>query len=46
VLEAMGLAVVEADLLAADGDLIRHDSEKLARAVLEMTDSPVDTPAP
>jgi uncharacterized cofD-like protein len=39
VLEAMGLAVVEADLLAADGDLIRHDSEKLARAVLEMTDA-------
>jgi len=26
------------DLLAADGDLIRHDSEKLARAVLEFGD--------
>jgi len=33
VIEAMGVEVVEADLLA-DGDLIRHDSEKLARAVL------------
>jgi len=37
VLEAMGVEVHEADLLAADGDLIRHDSEKLARAVLELT---------
>jgi uncharacterized cofD-like protein len=46
VLEAMGLAVIEADLLAADGDLIRHDSEKLARAVLEMTDVPIDATAP
>jgi uncharacterized cofD-like protein len=36
VLEGLGHAVIEADLLAADGDLIRHDSEKLARAVLEM----------
>jgi uncharacterized cofD-like protein len=45
VLEAMGLAVVEADLLAADGDLIRHDSEKLARAVLEMTDGLTDATA-
>src|SRR5215218_1774483 len=36
VLEPLGLAMIEADLLAADGDLIRHDSEKLARAVLEM----------
>jgi uncharacterized cofD-like protein len=36
VLEAMGVEVHEADLLAADGDLIRHDSEKLARAVLEL----------
>jgi len=33
--EAMGLQVVEADLLA-EGDLIRHDSEKLARAVLDL----------
>ncbi|HEY3570344.1 MAG TPA: uridine diphosphate-N-acetylglucosamine-binding protein YvcK [Thermoanaerobaculia bacterium] len=37
-LEAMGVEVHEADLLAADGDLIRHDSEKLARAVLELTE--------
>ena len=37
VLEAMGVEVHEADLLAADGDLIRHDSGKLAAAVLEMT---------
>jgi len=36
VLEPLGLSMIEADLLAADGDLIRHDSEKLARAVLEM----------
>jgi len=36
-LEALGVEVHEADLLAADGDLIRHDSEKLARAVLELT---------
>jgi uncharacterized cofD-like protein len=35
-LEAMGVEVHEADLLAADGDLIRHDSGKLAAAVLEM----------
>lgn len=34
-LEAMGLSVVEADLLA-EGDLIRHDSAKLARAVLDL----------
>jgi len=32
---AMGLQVVESDLLA-DGDLIRHDSAKLARAVLDL----------
>jgi len=37
VLEALGVEVHEADLLAADGDLIRHDPEKLARAVLELT---------
>ena len=35
VIEAMGVEVVEADLLA-EGDLIRHDSEKLARAVLRL----------
>ena len=34
-LEGMGLRVVEADLLA-EGDLIRHDSAKLARAVLDL----------
>jgi uncharacterized cofD-like protein len=34
-LEAMGVEVVEADLLAEAG-LIRHDPEKLARAVLEL----------
>lgn len=35
-LEALGVEVIEADLLAADNDLIRHDSEKLARAVLDL----------
>ena len=40
VLEAMGVEVHEADLLAADGDLLRHDPEKLARAVLELTLTP------
>ena len=35
-LEAMGAEVIEADLLAADNDLIRHDPEKLARAVLDL----------
>ena len=39
VLEAMGAEIVEADLLAADGDLIRHDSAKLAAAVLAMQPS-------
>ena len=38
-LEALGVEVHEADLLAADGDLIRHDSEKLAAAVLALTES-------
>lgn len=33
--EAMGVEVVEADLLA-EGDLIRHDSAKLAAAVLDL----------
>ena len=37
VLEEMGLEVVEADLLA-DGDLIRHDSAKLAQAVLSLAE--------
>jgi uncharacterized cofD-like protein len=35
-LEAMGVDVHEAELLAADGDLIRHDSGKLAAAVLAL----------
>jgi uncharacterized cofD-like protein len=35
-LEALGVEVHEADLLAADGDLIRHDSGKLAAAVLAL----------
>ena len=43
-LEAMGVEVHEADLLAADGDLIRHDSEKLARAVLELTERQAAAP--
>jgi uncharacterized cofD-like protein len=38
-LEALGVDVHEADLLAADGDLIRHDSGKLAAAVLEMAET-------
>jgi len=38
VMAAMGLQVVESDLLA-DGDLIRHDSAKLARAVLDLAPS-------
>jgi uncharacterized cofD-like protein len=42
-LEAMGVEVHEADLLAADRDLIRHDSEKLAQAVLELTEKTVST---
>jgi hypothetical protein len=33
-LEEMGAKIVEADLLAADGGLIRHDPAKLAAAVL------------
>ena len=35
ILEGMGIQVVEADLLA-EGDLIRHDSAKLGRAVLDL----------
>jgi uncharacterized cofD-like protein len=35
--ESMGLQVVEADLLA-EGDLIRHDSAKLAQAVLNLAE--------
>jgi uncharacterized cofD-like protein len=37
----LGVAIHEADLLACDGDLIRHDSEKLARAVLELVEPAV-----
>lgn len=37
-LEGAGLEVIEADLLAADGDLIRHDPEKLALVVLGLTE--------
>lgn len=44
-LEAAGIEVVEADLLA-EGDLIRHDSEKLARAVLELAGNPEAGQAP
>jgi uncharacterized cofD-like protein len=38
-IEELGLAVIEADLLAAGG-LVRHDSEKLARAVLALLERP------
>jgi len=34
-IEALGIQVIEADLLAA-GDLIRHDPAKLARAVMDL----------
>ena len=37
-IEAMGIQIVEADLLAA-GDLIRHDPAKLAAAVLDLLGS-------
>ena len=40
-LEETGLEVIETDLLAADGDLIRHDPEKLARAVLALICPPL-----
>jgi uncharacterized cofD-like protein len=36
-LESMGLEVCEADLLA-EGDLIRHDPDKLTRAVLDLAE--------
>ena len=41
-LEAMGVEVHAADLLAADGDLIRHDSGKLAAAVLALKETRVE----
>ena len=41
VLEGMGLEVCEADLLA-EGDLIRHDPDKLARAVLDLAEKTRD----
>ncbi|MDP9121909.1 MAG: YvcK family protein [Acidobacteriota bacterium] len=37
ILRRSGVEVVEADLLA-EGDLIRHDSEKLSRAVLDLVE--------
>jgi uncharacterized cofD-like protein len=37
-LENSGVEVIEADLLAADGDLIRHDPEKLAGVVLGLVE--------
>jgi uncharacterized cofD-like protein len=36
--EALGIRVHEADLLAAGDDLIRHDPPKLAKAVMELLD--------
>jgi len=36
--EALGIQVFEADLLAPGDGLIRHDSPKLARAVMELLD--------
>jgi uncharacterized cofD-like protein len=35
-LESMGVAVVEADLLAPDGELARHDPARMARALLDL----------
>lgn len=43
-LEQMGLEVCEADLLA-EGDLIRHDPHKLARAVLDLAEKTRDRAA-
>jgi uncharacterized cofD-like protein len=40
-LEAAGVRVLEADLLA-EGDFIRHDSVRLASAVLDLMESPGD----
>jgi uncharacterized cofD-like protein len=37
-LEALGVEIIEADLLAVDQDLIRHDPEKLAEAVLGLVE--------
>ncbi len=37
-LESAGVEVIEADLLAVDRDLIRHDPEKLARVALELAE--------
>src|SRR5688572_27586849 len=36
--EALGIRVVEADLLAAGDEFIRHDPPKLAKAVMELLD--------
>jgi uncharacterized cofD-like protein len=38
--ESAGVEVIEADLLAVDRDLIRHDPEKLARVVLDLAEGP------
>ncbi len=43
-LKEAGLEVIEADLLAADGGLIRHDPEKLARVVLELMEGKTTQP--
>lgn len=43
-IEAHGVQVVEHDLLAP-GELLRHDSAKLGRAVLEMAKTPADETA-
>lgn len=45
-LEALGLEVIEADLLATDDDLIRHDPLKLARAVLDLVERETRAAAP
>ena len=39
-IEALDAEILAADLLACDGHLIRHDSAKLAQAVLDLTESP------
>ncbi|MBW8877325.1 MAG: uridine diphosphate-N-acetylglucosamine-binding protein YvcK [Acidobacteria bacterium] len=44
-LEEMGVEILEADLLAADGDLVRHDPAKLAGAVLGLDPHPL-APSP
>ena len=36
--EALGIRVLEADLLAPGDEFIRHDPTELARAVMELLD--------